>query len=353
MLLIILQAGLVLGPTGMSNIQKVREFFFQSSAAQFYEIFGFFCRILFMFLIGLEMDISFIKRNIKNASLLAYGGAILGCFFGIGGAFFFSLQLHPENNKTLATVLIVMLTIAYSASPVVSRVAGDLKFATSDIGRLAIASSIINEMTCLGLFSMIIACHKDGAFARCLLSVVILGIVILVNKYVARWCNKHNSNKKHLTNAEFLFILAVLIGSSMIIELLAGTSLVNCFIFGVMFPKEGKTARTMSQKLNYAVHNFILPIYFGYLGFQVDLTRLEEWKSVSVVLFVILVSVVSKIAGTLATAFYLKIPIDEGIVLGFLLNLRGHADLLFVGPTANVIIVSTKYYYFSSLRCCV
>lgn len=334
---------MVLGPSGLSNVSKVRDFFFQASAAEYYEVFGFFCRMLFMFLIGLETDVSYIIRNLKVASTISYCGQIIGTVFGIAVSFFIHQQLMLNDKKKIGFILIVVLILTYTASPVVIRLAGDLKFATSPTGRLVIACSLINEITCLMLFNLIIVFHKKRFFRGGLLTILITVLVIFVNKYVAIWFNKRNRNQKYLRNPELLCILSLLIGSSMIIEMFTSNSVISCFLIGVMFPKEGKTARTLSHKLAYSVHNFILPIYFGYLGFQFDGSRLRNFSSVIIVVILVVLSIGSKISGALLACKYLRIPLNEGVFVGFSLNLKGHADLLFIGQATNTLIVSINF----------
>lgn len=334
----------MLGPTGLSNIHKVRDFFFQASAAEYYEVFGFFCRMLFMFLIGLETDHSHILRKFRLSSTIAYGGAIVGSIFGIAVSFFLHQQLMLNDKKKFGFVLVIILMMAYSASPVVIRIAGDLKFATSDIGRIAIYSSLINEITCLILFGLIISVHKNRFFRDVFLTIGVTSVVVVVNKFVAVWFNKRNRNQKYLRNPELFFMLSLLIGSSMIIEMYTSTSVISCFVIGLTFHKEGKTARTLVQKLSYCVYNFILPIYFGYLGFQFDASILGNFNSASVVIIVVLLSIGSKISGTLAACHYLNIPLNHGVFIGFCLNLKGHADLMFIGQATSSLVVSYLCY---------
>lgn len=297
-----------------------------------------------MFLIGLETDHSHVLRKFRLCSTVAYGGAIVGAIFGMAVSFFLHQQMMLNDNKKVGFVFIIMLMMAYSASPVVIRIAGDLKFATSDIGRIVIYSSLINELTCLILFGLIISFHHSRFFGDFFLTVFITLVVVYVNKFVAAWFNKRNRNQKYLRNPELFFMLSLLIGSSMIIEMYTSTSVISCFVIGLTFHKEGKTARTLVQKLGYCVYNFILPIYFGYLGFQFDGSILGNFNSVAIVIIVVLLSIGSKVSGTLAACYYLNIPLNHGIFIGFCLNLKGHADLLFIGQATNSLVVSYLYY---------
>lgn len=335
---------MVLGPSALSNFKPIKGFFFQTTAADFYQVFGLFCRIIFMFLIGLETDVPYVMRNIRAASIIAYGGVFLGFVFGLGCSFFLQHQLEVDDHFKSPYVFSLMLILAYTASPVVIRLAGELKFDTSDVGRLAIASSLIAEMTCLLLFNFMLACHSRNLFKYGFYCFFLSVLVMVINKYLSNWFNKRNHTQKYLKNTEVFIILSFVIGSAMFMEWANYNSIMNCFVIGLMFPREGKTARTLLHKLTYSVHNFILPIYFGYIGFQFNGIFLNNWGNALIVLILVLLSIGSKIGGTLAACRYLKIPLNEGVLIGFIMNLKGHADILFIGSASKLLIVSFSYY---------
>lgn len=337
---------MVLGPSVLSNLKPVKGFFFQTTAADFYQVFGLFCRIIFMFLIGLETDIPYVRRNFRSASTIAYCGALMGFIFGLGASFFLQHQLQEDDHFKSSFVMITMLILAYTASPVVIRLAAELKFDTSDVGRLAIASSLIAEITCLLVFNFILACHSGKLFKYGFYCFFLSVFVVVINKYLSNWFNKRNHTQKYLKNPEVFVILSLVIGSAMFMEWANYNSIINCFAIGLMFPREGKTTRTLLHKLTYSVHNFVLPIYFGYVGFQFNGAYLNNWGNVLIVAMLVLLSIGCKICGTLAACWYLNIPLNEGVLLGFLMNLKGHADLLFIGSASKLLIVSFYFYFF-------
>uniref|UniRef100_A0A2N9GNR4 Uncharacterized protein n=1 Tax=Fagus sylvatica TaxID=28930 RepID=A0A2N9GNR4_FAGSY len=205
-------AGLVLGPSGLSNISIVSKFFNQNTGVDFYEVLGLFCRIIFMFLIGLETDIPYIRRNnIRVVCCIAYGGALFGIIFGLAASTFLSHQLELEDQMPMF-MYILSLLFAYTASPVVIRLAAELKFDTSNIGRLAISSSLINEMSCLLFFNLIIAFHSKTAFKFGFYCAIADVVTVIIIKYLANWFNKRNHNQKYLKNPELFVILSLVIG---------------------------------------------------------------------------------------------------------------------------------------------
>lgn len=334
----------MLGPSLLSHFSVIKEFFLQSSSADYYDVFSSIYNILFMFLIGLETDIPYLRRNLRRASIIAYGGMLICSIFGLAASFFI-IRILKFSANTVALANVIMIILATTASPVVIRLAAELKFSTSDTGRLAICSSLINEITCVLWLCLIVIFMSWSMFGRAILfSLLSLGLII-VNKYIAAWCDQRNRNQKYVTNTEMLSILFLVIALSFLTEEYGFNSTIPCFLLGLFFPREGKTTRTLLIRLAYSVHNFILPIYFGYIGFQFNITYLNSYRNVIAVVLMLILSMGGKIIGTLAACHYLNIPEIDGIILSFLLNMKGHAELLVVGVLRKSI-VSVSFFFF-------
>ncbi|XP_065866587.1 cation/H(+) antiporter 2-like [Euphorbia lathyris] len=322
-------AGIVLGPSLLSHITIVRNFFLQSSSADYYDLFTSIFGILFMFLFGLQTDIPYMRRHLRKASIIAYGGMAVCALLGTIVAVFLIIILKFASRLTLITVIIIILSNA--SAPAVIRLAAELKFSTSDTGRLAISCSLINEMTCMIWFSIFVAFTSGKSFGLSILFFVLTVGLIVLNKYMASWCNQRNRHQKYVTNTEMLVILSLVIGLSFLIEEYGFNSAIACYTIGLLYPREGKTTRTLMIKLSYAVHNFILPIYFGYIGFQFNVVYLNSYRNIVAVILMVILSIGGKFIGTLLACHYLNVPIVDSVVLCFLLNLKGHAELLLVG----------------------
>ncbi|CAK7336478.1 unnamed protein product [Dovyalis caffra] len=334
-------AGVVLGPSLLSRDKNVRKFFIQSSTADYYEVFQSIFRTIFMFLIGLEMDIPYMRRNLRIASIIASGGVTLCVLFGIVASIALIILSKIKQNF-FEFFSLVIIVLANSASPVLFRLASELKFLTSDTGKLAVCASLITEMSCV-LWSLItLTEHTWENFGMAILFLLMTVALIVVNNYLAFWCNQRIRNQKYVTNAEFLVFLSLLITAGLVIEEYGFNSTISCFMFGLMFPREGKTTRTLLHKLSYATYNFILPVYFGYIGFQLDVSYMGSLVPSITVIVMILMSIASKIIGTLVACHYLKIPTDEGIVLGFLLDLKGNMEFQMLGKLPEEILKPWK-----------
>nr|GMC65878.1 cation/H(+) antiporter 2-like isoform X1 [Ipomoea batatas]GMC67704.1 cation/H(+) antiporter 2-like isoform X1 [Ipomoea batatas] len=333
----------MLGPSGLSLIPEVKSYFLRNFVADYYEFMAVLFRIIIMFLIGLEMDFPYFLRKLRQVGIIACGSSLM-CTFFAAAITSFVYQETTSHGSAFMMGLMITIILASTASPVVIRLAADLKFATSDIGRMAISSALINDAYGVVLLFAISKTRQHYSYATWVflgfLYLFTVGLVVVVNKYVANWMNRRNRNQKYLKNAEMFGLLAILYIVAMSLELMGFSSLIFSFLIGSMFPRGGKAARTLLIKLTYPVHNFILPIYFGYLGFKANVAYIDSIRNFCVVFFIMLLSFGGKIVGTLAACYHLKIPYYEGVLMAFLMNLKGHVDLLAltIGSTNKVSI---------------
>ncbi|CAN1755946.1 Cation/H(+) antiporter 2 [Linum perenne] len=323
-------AGVVLGPSLLSRIAQVRDFFIQTSSADYYEVFSLIFCVLFIFLIGLEMDVSYARRNLSKAIIIAYCGIIVCSIFAVALSIFIIESVKVTSHK-FALTNFIMIILSNTGSPVVVRLAAELKFATAEVGRLAISASLICEISCIIWFSIFLISVSKHMLGKGFMFLFATVALVLINKYLAAWFNKRNQNQKYVTNTEVFVFLFLVVGLAFLIEAYGYNSTISTFVVGLMFPKQGKSTRTLMRKLAYAVHVFILPVYFGYIGFQFNAAFLTSYRNILIVVLVMFLSIGGKIIGTLMACRYLNIPTSEGIVLAFLLNLKGHPELLLIG----------------------
>ncbi|KAL9664036.1 hypothetical protein QQ045_019433 [Rhodiola kirilowii] len=344
-------AGTVLGPTLLSHIKHVKEFFILNSTGGYYTTLMLIGRQIIMFMMGLEMDIASLKRYRNPAITIAAGSAILPGIFAAGISPYVFYEINGTLRGFAALVpFTFMLIVSNTASPLVSRMVSELKLSSSRVGQLAIYSSLANDMGCLMLMFLWKYASEIKTWGISLEYLFLTAFVDVCCTFgfirVARFMNNRNRDKKYLSNAEILLAVAAFIIYAMANESLGQNSMVPCFIMGLALPREGKTTRTLLQKLTYPVNVFVLPIYFGYIGFQADFTKQWNLRSGAMIIVIVLVSICGKVGGTLASCRYLKMSASDGVALGLFLSIKGFTDLLVLdltitepGDKGNILLI--------------
>lgn len=288
-----------------------------------------------MFVIGLEVDIAFARRNFRAASSLAYGGLLACAVLGAIITPFFITEC-AIGEKRLSCTVTTMTILSTVASPVVIRLAEDFKMDTSDAGRLAITAALINETITVVLYSAFLVIDKASNTWKLLATVLLTAALVTVNSYLANWYNHRWDNQQKYVNRANLVLIMFSVGfAATMVRNMGLSTTIPCFFAGLLFPREGKTARSLLSQLKYFVHVFVLPVYFGYAGAQFTADGFRSLRGTFTVILYVVLNIGGKVVGTLAACHCLKIPKKEGIILAFVLSLKGHFDLEIINIGSN------------------
>lgn len=334
------QSGMLLGHSFLSQIKVIESYFFQSSAADYYEVMAFFGRIVIMFIIGLELDVCFLRRNLRSIFTITSASMLL-CFIFAGAISypFFDCLVRDYNKQPVkgekfpTFVIVLMLIMANSASPLVVRIATELNLGSSYFGRLIICSSLMNDVICLLLGGLIRKTDTPEGYTlgSWCGSFFVTALVGFSMRHLARWLNGWHKNRKYVKKAQFGTVFVALLFTAGLTEIMGENSILSSFLLGLTFPREGKTTRTLIHKLSFAVYTFVLPIYFGYIGFQANLKLLGSLKDCLAIFLIVGLCIGGKILGTLSVCSQVEIPAKKALALALMLNLKGHYDMLILG----------------------
>ncbi|KAG0454331.1 hypothetical protein HPP92_025635 [Vanilla planifolia] len=254
-------------------------------------------RILFMFLVGLELDVPYVLRNARRAAVISSCGAVACSVLGLASTPLV-YPLVANDSAALGRYLFAValsLVLSSTASPIVIRLAAELKLAATESGRLLVAAALVND-------------------AACLLVVALLGVFEPAGENVT-------AKEKVWTAAR----LGALIG-------VGGC----CEAGGQVAQQAERTQR--GDKRDRACRRV------GLRGGGVDcgradgtdVTTLRRWEVAAAVTGLVVVGTAGKVGGSVAGARLIGMTTKAGIVFGLLLNVKGHVDLILMS-------LATKY----------
>ncbi|KAJ4806257.1 Cation/H(+) antiporter 15 [Rhynchospora pubera] len=322
-------AGIIVGKTVLLNTK------FSESSGNIIDYFSdvvLQARVVFMFVIGLEVDIMYLRQNIRRACSIALA-SISACMALSLAA---SPLLYPRLSRVGASRLLFILTIGLflsnSASPVLVCISTDLKLVSSKIGKLAISSAVVNDLIAVVAFflyslqlrrsySAVLSKGIPGKMLDLLVWVILVGLAMLLMKW-------------YISNVEVGCVLIVVGGITFFMEFVGYDNKTMSFLLGLSFPRKGPTARTILEKLMFSVHSIILPLYFSGVFVNYDLNVLvgkAAGKMIGIAVLVSVLSMAGKVIGTVAvTRFIFQTRLRESVVLGILLNAKGYMDIMFL-----------------------
>ncbi|XP_057972664.1 cation/H(+) antiporter 2 [Malania oleifera] len=344
-------AGLLLGPTALSRMKYLDVIFSPQNSDMYFKSMALINRIIFMFLIGLELDISYLKSHGRPVMIFALTGVAMCGVFATLLSYPIVILIHAITTVELsvfAFIIFLTLTSANTAPFLVIRMVADLNITTADTGRLAVHTAVATNVVCSLALVVMISFRTDSTGAkRSVTSVIVSGLVMVgvvyLNRHLVRWLNQQNRNQKYLKTMHLLCVLTVVLSVAMLAEYNGYDSVIACFLMAMTFPKGGKTTRTLLQNLSSFQDIFSLPIFFAYMGFQADISWLvRNPRSLGIVFITICIGVGGKICGALAACRYLRIPPAGVTIVPFLLSLTGYFDIDLLVTSLGINLKASK-----------
>ncbi|KAJ3691294.1 hypothetical protein LUZ61_020458 [Rhynchospora tenuis] len=302
-------------------------------------------RVVFMFVIGLEVDVMYLRQNIRRACSIALASISACMVLSLAASPLLYARLSSDGASRTLFIVTIGLFLSNSASPVLVCIATDLKLVSSKIGKLAISSAVLNDLTAVVAFflyslqlrrsySAVLSKGIPGKMLDLLVWVILVGLAMLLMKWLVKILNARNRKKRYISNVEVGCVLIVVGGITFFMEFVGYDNKTMSFLLGLAFPRKGPTARTILEKLMFSVHSIILPLYFSGVFVNYDLNVLvgkADGKMIGIAFLVSVLSMAGKVIGTVAvTRFIFKTRLRESVVLGILLNAKGYMDIMFL-----------------------
>ena len=325
--------GILLGPSVFGRLApNAANFLFPKASFATYEVLSMAGLILFMFLVGMELDYEMLYRQRKTA-LLAGGMSVL-LPFAMGAMMARPLRLRFAAPGIGSSSFVLFLGIAMSitAFPVLARILEERGLQRTELGTTAIFCAAVGDLFGWLLLSLALALigAPDAPSSMpmrlaCLAAylIVMLGVVRPLAARLVRYRGDSELSLEVLS-----IVVALTLASAAATELIGVHPLFGAFIAGVCFPRVGKWQKTIRGRLDMLVSVLLLPLFFALTGMRTQLGLLNGKSALLWSGIVLLAAAFGKIAGAATAARWTGWSWRNATALGALLNTRGLVELV-------------------------
>lgn len=308
--------------------------------------------VLFMFLVGLELNGSLLRGHGRTAFGVAVASIVLP--FGLGAVLaLHRLNRHPTENR-LAFVLFLGAAMSVTAFPVLARILADRRMLHTGVGALAVAVAAVDDVVAWSLLA-VVAMVAGGAtepWRIALVAPFVALLVLVLRPLLARWgawADRHERVERPvlgtLAQAGATAALAVGLALSASATEWMGLHLIfGAFLFGVVMPREhGHRIRAWALPLIQRVSGVLLPVFFAVAGLAVDLSS-PGGAALADLLLILLVAIAGKGIGAYLSARAYKVPPRDASALAILLNTRGLTELIALTLGLKLGVIGSELY---------
>ncbi|CAL5386343.1 unnamed protein product [Camellia sinensis] len=341
--------GMALGPSFLSN-GSIRSIIFPPQSLYISETFAYFGLMLFLFLVGVKMDLGIIRKSGRRAVVIGVCNFFIP--LALNEALAFILRRTIPMDQTLYTSLPWIASFQCLTSFYVSAcVLDDLHLLNSELGRLALPASMISGL-CNWSWTLITFTARKTLMAGGgqhmlllvgFLVICMIAIIIYVLKPLMLWMVRQTGDDETVRESYIFGIFVMVLGCSMLGEIIGQHFLVGPMILGLAVPEGPPLGTALVTKLDTYVSTILLPIYFVVNGSRIDFS-LIHLKTFGIVQLMGVFGLMCKLIGTILSSFYCELPLNDAVSLGLVMSVQGITDVLFIGFASRLQYINEEEY---------
>ncbi|WP_348800002.1 cation:proton antiporter domain-containing protein [Flavobacterium adhaerens] len=304
--------------------------------------------ILFMFVIGMELDIKVLKNRAKEAIVISHASIVIPFALGIGLAYLVYNRFAPEGTNFLSFSLFMGIAMSITAFPVLARIVQERGMHKTKLGAIVITCAAADDITAWCLLAVVIAIVKAGTFESSmyiisLAAIYVLLMIYLVKPFLKRIGELYGS-KDSLSKPVVAIFFLILIISSYATELIGIHALFGAFMTGAIMPDVPKFRTVFIAKVEDVSVILLLPLFFVFTGLRTEIGLINEpylWKVTGLI---ILVAVVGKFFGSALAAKFVGQSWRNSLTIGALMNTRGLMELVVLNIGLALGVLTTEVF---------
>jgi len=304
--------------------------------------------ILFMFIIGMELDLKVLRNKAHEAVVISHASIILPFALGMGLAYFIYQSFAPMGVKFSSFGLFLGIAMSITAFPVLARIIQEKGIHKTRLGAIVITCAAVDDITAWCLLAVVIAIVKAGSFVSSLYTILLaVAYVLLMIKVVRPFLKRVGdlyTTKENLSKSIVAVFFLILLFSAYATEVIGIHALFGAFMAGTIMPDNSKFRNLFIEKIEDIALVLLLPLFFVYTGLRTQIGLINDpylWQLTGII---ILVAITGKFLGSALAAKFVGQNWKDSLTIGVLMNTRGLVELVVLNIGYDLGVLSPQIF---------
>lgn len=342
-------AGIMLGPSLLGALApEVKDALFPNDSLGTLTMLSQIGLILFMFLVGLEMDLLMLRGRGHTSVLISHTSIVVP--FALGGVL--ALYIYPILSDPAVPfssfTLFMGVAMSITAFPVLARILTERGLLRTKVGAVTITCAAVDDVTAWCILAFVVSIVRATALSEAVWTTVMavvytLAMLLVVRPFLGRLAAR-GSDRQGMTQNSVAVTFVLLFLSAWATELIGIHALFGAFLLGAIIPRQGGFARVLAEKIEDIVVIVFLPTFFALSGLRTQIGLLDSAQAWFLCGLIIVVACLGKFGGSFIAARWTGLGWRESSALGILMNTRGLMELIVLNIGLELKVISPTLF---------
>jgi Kef-type K+ transport system membrane component KefB len=341
-------AGVLLGPSLLGRIAPgAAEFLLPPSIAPNLRVLAQIGVVIYMFLVGLELDVSRLRQRAGAALVMSASGIAVPLLLGSLLSSYLYARLAPRGVPLFLFGAFFAVALSVTAFPVLARIVSERKLDKSTMGTLALTCAAADDIAAWCMLSIVVSFARsqpsEGLMTVVWAAVYVAFMLVLMRPLALRYARREEQ-RDAMSRGTLAGLCAALMISALITEWIGIHALFGSFLVGALIPAESQLARRAVSKLEDVVSVLFLPIFFAFTGLRTQIGLVAGTEAWLLCGLIVLFALLGKAGGVSVAARLCGVPWRSALGLGALMNTRGLMELIVLNVGLDLGIISPTLF---------
>lgn len=288
--------------------------------------------VLYMFLIGLELDLELIRKRVRSAVFVSVAGIVTPFALGALAAWRFmdAYPLFSPDVKVWEAMLFMGSAMSITAFPMLARIISERGLSGTALGTLALAAGSLDDAAAWCLLAVVTASFT-GKTSIALLAVVggaLYGLVMftLGRRLLAKlfgWLLARASRDSLVLPAALVLLML----AAWLTDRLGIYAVFGAFVLGAAMPR-GALQKRLESQLGPLTAVYLLPMFFVNSGLNTSISLVASPSMLGIAGLLLVAAIAGKGLACGAAARLGGETKRDSFAIGALMNARGLMELI-------------------------
>lgn len=340
--------GILLGPSLLGRISpEAAAILLPVETAPFLEVIAQLGVILYMFLVGLELDLRVLQSRAAVTAAISISSIVVpfGLGMALAGVLFESLA--PAGVGFTSFALFLGVSMAITAFPVMARILGDRGLQRSPMGVIALTCAAINDAIAWCLLAFVVGVTQSttsAAIQTLMATALYIGLMLTAGRRVMTALVSRFDRSPRIGERSLALILVAVLLSAVATEFIGIHAIFGAFLLGAIIPHESVIAKHVTERMEDIVRVMFLPAFFAFTGLRTEIglvQGVDDWLWCGAIIGV---ATAGKFGGTVLASKLVGLDWRDSAALGVLMNTRGLVELIVLNIGLDLGVISPRLF---------